>query len=161
MSDTEIAASAQPSIITLEPRSAAIVREVVRMDAMVPFFDRVYTAVAAEVAGQGAAIAGPAFAVYFGMPSETVDLGGGFPTDRRIDAAGEVVPHTLPGGLAASLTHEGSYEELPAAYERLSAWMGEHGHVPGAVMWEVYVTEPSPEADPESMITEIVWPLAD
>jgi effector-binding domain-containing protein len=160
MNDTIPAGSEGPSIVTLEPQVTAIVREELRMDSMAPFFDRAYTTLTAELGRQGVAITAPAFAFYFSPPGETVDVGAGFPTDRAIESAGEVVPHTLPGGLAARYTHAGAYERLPQAYERLIGWMTEHGHAPGTVMWEIYVTEPSPEADPESMITELVWPLA-
>ena len=37
-------------------------------------------------------------------------------------------------------------------------WLGEQGLVPAEVMWESYLTEPTPEA-PESMQTLITWPL--
>jgi effector-binding domain-containing protein len=38
-------------------------------------------------------------------------------------------------------------------------WVQEQGLALSALMWETYVTEPAPDADPASMITLITWPL--
>ena len=43
--------------------------------------------------------------------------------------------------------------------ERLAAWMGEQGLTPGPVLWEVYVTEPSPDMDPADLRSELNWLL--
>ena len=46
-------------------------------------------------------------------------------------------------------------------YTRLMEWVQAQGLPVGQVIWETYVTDPTPEADPESMVTLITWPLAD
>jgi len=66
---------------------------------------------------------------------------------------------TLPGGRAAQILHVGTYDAMEQTYGRLMSWMGEQGLRPGGVMWEVYLSEPTPDA-PESWQTLIVWPLA-
>lgn len=148
-----------PTIVTLEPQHVALLRETVRMDALPAFFDRGFHAVAGVARGQGVSIADAPVGVYFGMPSETVDVGVGFPTDRAITPDAGVTPDTLPGGPAAQVVHEGSYDSMAGTYERLMAWLAEQGRTPGPLMWESYLTEPDPD-HPEAIRTLIVWPLA-
>lgn len=161
MSEQHPAASAGDThIVTLEPTTVAVRRETVEMAKIRDYFDGVYGAVAGVVAEQGASIIGPAVAVYRGMSDVSADVAAGFPTDRPIEGTGGIAADTLPGGIAARHVHRGSYDGLAGAYETLLAWMGEHGHTPGEQWWEIYVTEPTPDADPQSMVTEIIWPLS-
>ena len=60
-----------------------------------------------------------------------------------------------------ALVHLGSYDKLVASWERLGAWMGEQGLTPGPLLWEVYVTEPSPDMDPADLRSELNWLLGD
>lgn len=152
-------ADPQPQIVELQPRTVALLRETVRMDALPDFFDRAFHAVAELAGRQGTNLAGPPLGVYFGMPSDTVDVGAGFPTDRAVDSEAGVEAITLPGGRAAQVLHVGSYDQMQATYGLLMGWLGEQGLTPGPLMWETYLTEPDPAA-PEKTQTLIVWPLA-
>ena len=61
----------------------------------------------------------------------------------------------------AKLVHHGGLDGLPeGAWERLAGWIDEKGLAPGADIWEVYVTEPSPDMDPADLRTELIWWLA-
>lgn len=148
----------QPEIVTLEPCPVAVVRETVRVDALPGFFDKAFGAVAQTAGAQGVPFAGPPLGVYFGMPTETIDVAAGFPTVRPVSPAAGVTTLTLPGGSAVQVLHEGTYDEMTVTYSRLMEWMAEHGLTPGAVMWESYLTEPDPDA-PEATRTLIVWPI--
>lgn len=128
------------------------------MDALPQFYDHAYHQVAAVLERQGIQPQ-EAIGYYLGPPGETVDLEVGFTVETPVDAEGEVTASSLPGGDIARLTHHGSYDGLPAAYERLGAWVGRLGRRPAGQMWEVYVTEPS-DADPSSMRTDLYWRLA-
>jgi len=155
MSDVE------PALVTVEPATTAVIRRVVATDRIGEFFDSAFRSIAATAPGQDARIAGPAFALYHGMPADTVDLEVGFPTVRPVEPVGEVTPGLLPGGRVARAVHAGGYDGLGAAWQQLGAWIGEQGGAPGAVFWEVYVTEPNPQMDPADLRTELNWLLAD
>jgi len=73
MSDVE------PAVVTVEPATTAVIRRVVATDRIGEFFDSAFRSIAATATGQAAGIAGPAFALYHGMPADTVDLEVGFP----------------------------------------------------------------------------------
>ena len=131
------------------------IRRVVPADEISTFFDFAYTAVVQAIQEQGASIAGPAFARYFSIPSTTFDLEAGFPTDVPIKGEGDVVADWLPAGRAARAVHFGPYDRLPETWDHLHSWIKEHGYQPTGPIWEVYVTMPTPGADPADMRTDI------
>jgi len=71
------------------------------------------------------------------------------------------VASELPGGEVARAIHAGGYESLGDSWGDLMAWTAEQGRTPEGRMWEVYVTEPSPETDPATLRTELYLLLAD
>lgn len=151
--------STDPQLVTLKPATVAVMREVIPMNEMPHFIDRAFQATMAAAQAQGIAVVGPPVSVYYGTPTTTVDMAAGFPTAQPVATSGNVFAMMLPGGRAVQMLHIGSYDSLGQSYERLMAWVGEQGLKPAEVMWEVYLTEPIPDA-PESWQTLIVWPLA-
>lgn len=150
----------EPRVVTVEPVELAVRREVVALDAMAAFYDRAFSAVAEAVARQGRHVVGPAYGLTFSAPTDTVDVAAGFPVDAPVQADDVVQPLTTPGGRAARYVHRGAYDGLGDAYGEIFAWIGQQGLHPGPLTWEVYVTEPTPEADPADMVTELTVVLA-
>jgi effector-binding domain-containing protein len=72
---------------------------------------------------------------------------------------GEVRAGTLPGGRIARLVHVGGFDRLGDSWAALGAWIGAQGFTPSRDLWEVYVTEPSPDMDPAELRTELLWRL--
>jgi effector-binding domain-containing protein len=58
------------------------------------------------------------------------------------------------------VVHAGGFDGLAAAWQRLFAWVGQHGMTPAGVFWEVYLTVPSPGMDPAGLRTELDLLLA-
>jgi AraC family transcriptional regulator len=69
---------------------------------------------------------------------------------------GEILAETLPAGPAAVTVHSGPYDQLPAAYAALEAWIVANGFRPAGAPWEAYLNDPS---DPKDWKTEVCWPL--
>ena len=157
--DGDMSPVLHPEVLVVEPVTTAVVRGTVPITELPAFFDRSFTALAEVVQAQGLAIVGPAFARYYGPPTDQVELEVGFPTAGAVQPEGEVRPGSLPGGRAARVEHHGSYDELGATWGQLSEWIAAEGLTPSAVLWEVYVTEPSPEMDPAELVTELIWLL--
>ena len=151
----------QPALVDVDQVATAVIRGVVDMGEIASFFDESFSRLAPTVATQGVAVVGPAFALYHGTPGAVADLEVGFPTDGNIDADGDVVASVLPGGRVARLVHVGSFDQLGSSWQRLEEWIVAHGLRPGADLWEVYVTEPSPDMDPADLRTELNWPVTD
>lgn len=104
--------------------------------------------------------AGPAYAAYTSVPGETVDLEIGFPVRVPLFApipARKVTVEagTLPAGTVAVTSYIGPYDGLFGAWERFGAELREKGMTPRLPFFEVYVTEPSPDADPAAMRTDL------
>ncbi|MBO0898748.1 AraC family transcriptional regulator [Cellulomonas sp. zg-ZUI22] len=139
----------------------AAVRATVPAAELVAFFDRTYTAVADTVRREGWTFSGPALARYHGMPTDSVDVTGGFPVEGAplgpVSDGVEVME--LPGGAALEATHTGSYDRLPDAWDRLEQERAALGVDGRGDFWEEYVTEPSPGGDPDANVTRLVLPL--
>lgn len=148
------------SVSDLPEQPTAVVRATVRMDELRSFFDGVFGTVVNAVQGQGARVAGPPFAMYHGMPSETVDVEAGFPVAGPFAGTDDVTASVLPGGRTARALHVGPYEALTETYQEMTTWLQEKDLTPGASMWEVYLSDPNTEPDPAAWRTELFWPLA-
>ncbi|MGB3956027.1 MAG: GyrI-like domain-containing protein [Brooklawnia sp.] len=148
-----------PEIITVEPQPTAVVIGTMQMAELSNFFDSSYQQVAEAVQRQGVT-PHEAFGYYPRMPTDTIEVEVGFTTSAPISPDGNVVASQLPGGEVAHATYVGAYDGLRQAYGDLFSWLQSQGRQPGSAMWEVYVTEPTPQADPGSMVTELYWTLA-
>ncbi len=149
----------EPTLVEVEEVPTAVIRGVIDMTAIAAFFDSTYTRLAAVLSGQGIAITGPAFALYHGAPGATADIEAGFPTVAPVESDGDVVASRLPAGRVARLVHEGSFDQLGSSWGRLGEWIAAAGLTPGRDIWEVYVTEPSPDMDPADLRTELNWTI--
>ena len=146
---------AEPEIVTVGSTLSAAVRRVVPMDDLASFYDAAFRSLGETLGRQGVTPSGPAFGLYHGAPAETADVEAGFTTDRAIEPDGDVFAGSLPGGRVARLVHHGSYDGLGESWGRLHSWAVAQGLKPGSAMWEVYVTEPSPDMDPRDLRTEL------
>jgi AraC family transcriptional regulator len=72
----------------------------------------------------------------------------------------EIKEDTLPGGLVATMTHNGSYEGLNGAHAAIQQWIEKQGLIARGAPWEVYVTDPADYPDPKDWRTDLFWPLA-
>jgi effector-binding domain-containing protein len=129
-------------------------------------FDWGYPAIAQLIGEQQLGFAGPAFSRYDTMPGDTVDLELGFPVENGLTESvtfdGQtIVPSSLPSGRVVKLSHLGSYDTLGDSWSGLMAWVQEQGHQPAMPIWEVYVTEPSPDSDPAQLRTDLFVLLQD
>ncbi|PWD50136.1 AraC family transcriptional regulator [Serinibacter arcticus] len=127
-------------------------------------FDASYGALGAAIAAGLITPAGPAIAVYAGDPEAALDVAIGFPVAEPLEASHDegdlqIVHDHLVGGSYAAVSHVGSYDGLGAAWERLLEDVKEGGARPSGHWAEVYVTEPSPEADPATMRTDLLVPV--
>lgn len=153
--------ASEPELIVAEHKTTAVVRGIISTAELPNFFDKSFRELPAVLSAQQIDIHSPAFGLYYGPPGQTTDLEVGFVTDAAVQPEGNVVVSSLPGGRIARLVHSGAFDELGSSWERLRSWMGEQGMTPGPVLWEVYVTEPSPDMDPRDLRTELNWPVAD
>lgn len=146
----------EPTLVTLEPEATAVVRHAgVTVDQLPALFDAGYQA----IQDSGMPLADPAFALYTGDPAGAFDLELGFratgPVVTPEAGTPAVVASVLPGGRAMALSHLGSYDELPQAWELVAAAAARAGLRPSRFC-EVYVTDPDGESAPTSLRTDLL-----
>jgi effector-binding domain-containing protein len=123
-------------------------------------FKRVYSTVAAYLGELGEAPAGAPFARYHEIDVNSLDVEAGFPVGRLVGGRGEIAASELPASRVATCVHVGPYTTIERTYDRLMAWLREHGQAPsGAPMYEFYLNDPlhAPESELE---TKLIVPLA-
>jgi effector-binding domain-containing protein len=147
-------------LVEVERRPTAVVRGTIAMAELPAFFDSAFEQLATTLAQQERTITGPAFALYHGAPTEVARLEVGFPLDTEVAPTGDVEASQLPAGKVARTVHRGGFDQLGESWGRLGAWIGDRQLEPGESMWEVYLTEPTPEMDPADLRTELNWPVS-
>lgn len=125
-------------------------------------FDAGFGALGSAIASGALSPVGPAVAIYHGDPSQTFDLEIGFPLGQPLPEALTVGETELAGsrvlaGPAAALSYWGAYDGLSTAWEKLMSAV----HAAGATiransLVEIYVTEPTPDADPATLRTDVI-----
>lgn len=129
------------------------------MSKLSEFFGSAFGETMAALQAQGIAPAGPPFGKYYGMPTSVVDVEAGVPVSAPVEASGNVLPGTLPGGRVVEMVYVGPYDGMESAYAEVESYLHEHRLVPGTVMWESYLTDPESEPDPAHWRTQICWPV--
>jgi effector-binding domain-containing protein len=147
-----------PHKVHLAAQPVAVIRERVPMTALTDFFGRTFSTVMAAVQVQGASPAGPPFALYRGMPGETVDVEAGFPVTGNFTETGGVGKGTLPETDAFEAIHTGPYDTLQQTYGAIQQRIIAEGLTPADMMWEYYLSDPGTQPDPQQWQTKVIWP---
>lgn len=150
--------SVNPSIEQMPAWISAGERKVVPMSEIGEAFDKTFGEVAQAAASAGATITGPAYACYFGMPTDTVDVEIGFGIDKVVDLPGLLVSEH-PESKAIVGTHVGPYDQLQQSYAELMPWIEQQRVQLTHHMFEFYDSEPG--EDPSTTVTRIVFPIVE
>jgi len=145
--------------INLEPRTMMGIREIVAMADLTAFYERSFLRIVAALAEQGLAPAGPATAVYHGMPTSTVDVTAGFPVTGAAVAPDGLVLSTSPDGAAVTTVYVGPYDGMTRTYDEIATWMQANNLTPRTEMWEEFLTGAQTDPNPATWQTRIVFPL--
>ena len=143
--------------VELREQPTAVVREQVAMNKLPDFFGRALGAVSAALEAQSVQPAGPPFAFYHGMPTDSVDVEAGFPVSTTIAAVNSVRAGILPACRAVEAMHVGSYDTLGTTYEAVNQRIDDEDLEASEDMWEYYLSDRS--TDPATWRTLVVWPV--
>jgi effector-binding domain-containing protein len=81
----------------------------------------------------------------------------GVQVSKSFEAAGRVVPSTLPAGEAAATVHRGTPSEIGEAHDAVLAWCAARRHELTDVRWEIY-GDPDPQTG--HFDVAVYWQLA-
>jgi len=112
-----------------------------------------------------ATVAGPAVAVFLSSAQGPGPAFGRFevclPVSGEVCGDQEVAAKELPACTVAYATVKGPYQDIPAHYEEMLAWMAVQGLEPSGPPREVYLQHPDAGGggDPAELITEMQFPI--
>lgn len=150
-------------IVDLPEQPALVIESKITPDQFGDFLGSAYGQIMGYAASKGSEVAGMPFARYHDMSDGKMHLAAGIPIAAAAQGdGGDILYQPLPGGKAATTVHFGEYQEVGAAWQKLSAWMEENGH--GGVFstfggWDVYENDPDTVSDPSELRTRIYQPL--
>jgi effector-binding domain-containing protein len=148
-----------PQITTTPAQHTACIRMKIPREEMMHLFGPAIEELVKELAAQGLAPQGSAFAHHFKMTPGIFDFEVGFVIGKPVQAAGRVQPGHWPAQKVARTSLHGSYEELPNAWGEFTAWMESHHLAQADDLWEHYVTGPHSSPNPADWCTDLYRPL--
>lgn len=151
--------SSKIELRVLRSHHTATMRTEVDRSALSLAMGSILQAVKESLSRQGVSGTSAPFARYHAM-GEVVDFEAGVMVDAPIAPDGDVKPGQLPSGPAVIAVHAGPYETLERTYEAMQRWLdASPDYVANGGPWELYITDPSAEPDPNKWLTEIIFPL--
>ena len=144
---------------TVSPQPVLSMRFAVEKEQIAAKFAEVLPAVYGHAMQGAAKPAGQPFARYYGECDGKIDIEAGVPTDGPGEGTDAIKVSELPGGEVATTLHVGPYERLGEAHNALLAWAKENGRAPSGGPWEIYVSDPGAEPDPNKWETRVYLPL--
>lgn len=148
----------EPRIIQQNEQPVLSMRRRISVQELPAVLGQVYGAIVQYLGELGENPAGAPFAGYFNMDMEDLDVEIGFPVHHPLPAKGEIQPSSIPGGLLATCTHTGPYQEIEPAYDELQLFIEGSGRRPTGVAYEFYLNDPD-ETPEKELLTKIVFPL--
>jgi len=150
-------------ITLLESGPAISIKDSVTYDELGPFMETYMPQMYLYAIRQGGKIAGHPYSIYHswdttGLPF-LVEVG--IPLEELIEGEGMMQPAKTPGGEAVKAVYNGPYENLIEVYtalEQYIAVMKLDDDIAG-MAYEVYVTDPAEEPDPQKWETHVFFPL--
>jgi len=108
----------------------------------------------------GIQMTGPPFTKYYSWdPEGETEMEAGAPVEQVVETQGEIQYVELPAVKVATALHTGPYEAVGPVYEAIEKFIEKEGlRVAGAV-WEVYLTDPNTEPDPNKYKTQVYFPV--
>lgn len=121
-------------------------------------FGRIYAAIVKYIEEQGAQIAGPAFAIYYNMDMQNLDVEAGFPLTNPVSGEGEIQSREISAGAYGICHYIGPYDQCESAYDQLKQFANKKGYQTGDVAYEWYLNGPD-QVPLEELKTDIALPL--
>jgi effector-binding domain-containing protein len=98
------------------------------------------------------------FTAYYNMDMEHLDVEMGFPVAKEFSGRGEIKAGEIPAGKYTECMYKGPYGEMMSAYDAMNLWIGENGHTPTGITYEVYYNSPMDVPESE-LLTKIMFQI--
>jgi len=136
--------------VEVAEQPTAVVRAVIPAEEIPAFLGRAYAEVLEVIAAQHLTPAGMPFGCF--VPTEDgMEVEAGFPCSGPVVPARRVMPASIPGGPAARVLHQGSYDGVRAAHAAATQWLADNGWEAAGPPWEEYLDGPG-VAEPRTVV---------
>lgn len=99
-----------------------------------------------------------AFAGYYNMDMNDLDVEMGFPVGKPIEGRGEIQANEIPAGKQVSYLYKGPYNQMEPVYNAMMEWINANGYIPTGIAYEFYYNSPMDVPESE-LLTKIIFPL--
>jgi effector-binding domain-containing protein len=149
----------ETEIKTLPPQPVLSIRDKVPMAELPAFIGASFSRLFTYLASLDEEPVGPPLAIYYSQPGEQgIDVQLCVPTGTEQPSTDGIESMSLVGGRFASMMHLGPYEGIGDSYQVLMRWIMDNCYLPAGAPREVYIVGVG-QADPESYVTEILFPV--
>jgi effector-binding domain-containing protein len=119
---------------------------------------KAYSAIAQYLQEQGEHPESPAYAAYYNMDMQNLDVEIGFPVSRKLQGKKDIKTSKIPAGNYASCVFTGPYSDIEPAYNALLQWIKENEYEVTGIAYELSLNDPD-ITPPNELKTEILFPL--
>ncbi len=98
-------------------------------------------------------------AIYHQVDDKQVVFEVGIPVDKEVQGAGKIQCKTMPAGNNVVADYYGSYDTLEDGHNAIQQWLERYRRTLRGYPWEIYVTDPTTEQDPNKWLTRIFYPV--
>lgn len=98
---------------------------------------------------------GPPIVIYRKGADARTEIEIAVPVEAPLPEIGEIKMTVMPAGPVATTKHVGPYEAIGEAHLALRTWAESHGHQTTGPLWEIYLTDPMSEREPDEYVTDI------
>ena len=99
------------------------------------------------------------FAVYHRMDEKKAVFEMGIPVVEPVSVSGRIRFKTMPESEHAVANYYGSFDTLEDGHHAVQRWLIRYRRKLAGYPWELYVTDPAAEPDPNKWLTKIYYPV--
>jgi effector-binding domain-containing protein len=105
-------------------------------------------------------LVGPPFAVYYAFdPKGNTTFEVGAPINEKLKESADIKYKEFPAMKVISTMHIGPYDQITPVYAALEKYAKENKIAFVPVSWEIYLTDPNTEKDPNKYQTLVYFPV--
>lgn len=105
-------------------------------------------------------VTGHPYTIYYTWnPDGLSVMEAGIPVDNVRSTRGRIMATESPGGKAVKAIYFGPYEGIGVAHEAIDKYVKLNGLEIAGPPWDVYITDPATEPDPNKWETHVLYPV--
>lgn len=97
--------------------------------------------------------------IYHRMDENQAVFEMGIPVDENVPVSGRIQYETMPERENVIANYYGSFDTLEDGHNAVQQWMMRYRQKLAGYPWEIYVTDPAVEPDPNKWLTRICYPV--